>query len=75
MVKVFTLNKNGKIEFTKSKLKKLLKEVWLDGKANGSYVGSSPYLQTITSTPSPYTTYECATGVTVDCIKDNNKEL
>jgi hypothetical protein len=31
MVKVFTPNKNGKIEFTKKELENLLNEVWRDG--------------------------------------------
>ena len=31
MVKVFTPNKNGKIEFTKEELEALLNEVWQDG--------------------------------------------
>jgi len=31
MVKVFTTNSNGKIEFTKDELEKLLNEVWRDG--------------------------------------------
>ncbi len=31
MVKVFTTNSNGKIEFTKEELEKLLNEVWQDG--------------------------------------------
>ena len=31
MVKVFTTNSNGKIEFTKDELEKLLNEVWQDG--------------------------------------------
>lgn len=35
MVKVFTKNKQGKIEFTESELKKLLDEVYQDGYQNG----------------------------------------
>ena len=31
MVKVFTTNSNGKIEFTKEELEKLLNEVWQNG--------------------------------------------
>ena len=31
MVKVFTTNSNGKIEFTKAELEKVLNEVWRDG--------------------------------------------
>lgn len=42
MVKVFTPNKDGKIEFTKDELEKLLNEVWYDGKSSGSYYWTSP---------------------------------
>lgn len=31
MVKVFTTNKNGKVEFTEKELENLLNEVWRDG--------------------------------------------
>ena len=44
MVKVFTVNKEGKIEFTKDELEKLLNEVWSDGRnSGGSYWWTSPY--------------------------------
>lgn len=36
MVKVFTTNSNGKIEFTKDELEKLLNEVWQDGRNSAS---------------------------------------
>ena len=43
MVKVFTTNSNGKIEFTKDELEKLLNEVWQDGRNSASsYWGTSP---------------------------------
>lgn len=42
MIKVFTKNENGKIEFTKEELEKLLNEVWYDGKNNGNYYWASP---------------------------------
>lgn len=43
MVKVFTTNSNGKIEFTKEELENLLNEVWSDGYySNHSYLWSSP---------------------------------
>lgn len=43
MVKIFTPNKNGKIEFTKDELEKLLNEVWYDGKnSNNNYFWTSP---------------------------------
>lgn len=43
MVKIFTPNKNGKIEFTKDELEKLLNEAWYDGKnSNNNYFWTSP---------------------------------
>lgn len=43
MVKVFTTNSNGKIEFTKEELEKLLNEVWQDGyNSNRSLWWTSP---------------------------------
>ena len=49
MVKVFTENSNGKIEFTKDELERLLNEVWRDGySSNRSYWWTSP---TFTTTP------------------------
>lgn len=45
MVKVFTPNKNGKIEFTKDELEALLNEVWQDGySSNRQYWWASPTL-------------------------------
>ena len=47
MVKVFTTNENGKIEFTKEELELLLNEVWRDGYNNhGSYWWTSPTITT-----------------------------
>ena len=47
MVKVFTTNSNGKIEFTKEELENLLNEVWQDGyKSNKSYWWTSPTITT-----------------------------
>lgn len=49
MVKVFTPNNNGKIEFTKEELEALLNEVWRDGySSNRQYWWSSP---TVVNTP------------------------
>ncbi len=45
MVKVFTFNKNGKLEFTKEELEKILNEAWNDGYNTGirnSYTYTSP---------------------------------
>lgn len=44
MTKTFKTNKNGKIEFTKEQLGKLLDEVWSDGyNSNNKYYWSSPW--------------------------------
>ena len=45
MVKVFTTNSDGKIEFTKDELEKVLNEVWEDGR-NSCYWWSSPTITT-----------------------------
>lgn len=45
MVKVFTTNSDGKIEFTKDELEKVLNEVWQDGRNSVSsywYNATSP---------------------------------
>lgn len=42
MVKVFTPNKAGKIEFTKTELENLLNEVWLDGYNTNRFSWNSP---------------------------------
>ena len=42
MIKVFTPNKDGKIEFTKDELEKLLNEVWWDGRNTNNYWWTSP---------------------------------
>ncbi len=61
MVKVFTTNKEGKIEFTKQELETLLNEVWNDGyNRHGSYWWTHPTITT------PY--YSTATPVTKDVI-------
>ena len=47
MVKVFTTNSDGKIEFTKDELEKVLNEVW----QNGYYSSSSYWWTSPTTTP------------------------
>ena len=57
MVKVFQSNANGKIEFTRAELEKLLNEIYKaghdagysEGKSN-QWTWTSPYLSTSTST-------------------------
>lgn len=46
MVKVFTPNAAGKIEFTKDELEKLLNEVWWDGSNTNNYLWTSPHIPT-----------------------------
>lgn len=56
MVKVFTTNENGKIEFTKEELEALLNEVWNDG-----YRWVSPTITTPQVMPNYYSTITCDT--------------
>lgn len=51
MVKVFTTNSDGKIEFTKDELEKVLNEVWQDGRNSVSY-----YWWTSPTVTTPYYT-------------------
>ena len=47
MVKVFTTNSDGKIEFTKDELEKVLNEVWQDGRDSAPfYWWTSPTVTT-----------------------------
>lgn len=69
MIKVFTLNKNGKIELTKKQLEELLNESYWEGyrnKSNLYWTYTSPSITpcftadniatgTITTTKNPYT--------------------
>jgi hypothetical protein len=76
MTKTFKLNENGRIEFTKEELNKLLDEVWNDGYySNNNYVWESPYKWTpwwerpyyydpITTTP--YVTWASSPTTTSD---------
>ena len=57
MVKVFTTNSNGKIEFTKDELEILLNEVWRDGYyTSNSYWWTSPTVATSIYTDKTITT-------------------
>ena len=62
MIKVFTTNKNGKIEMTKDELKKLLDEAYWEGySANfNRYVYTSPSVWT------PYSWTTCNGSVTLN---------
>ena len=60
MVKVFTTNSNGKIEFTKEELENVLNEVWRDGYNSNKY---NWWMSPTMTHPSPITT---TTDKTVD---------
>lgn len=63
MVKVFTVNSNGKIEFTKDELETLLNEVWNDGyNRHGAYWWESPHILT-----TPYYTTPTPDKITITC--------
>ena len=76
MTKTFKTNKNGKIEFTKKELEKLLDEIWRDGyNSNNTYTWSSPSWWTYPYTPITWTylsdgTINCKTEE-VDSITTN----
>lgn len=62
MIKVFTLNKNGKIELTKKELEQLLNESYWEGYRNSNnnywtYTSPTPYKLLYSSTP-----YTISTG-------------
>lgn len=61
MIKVFTLNKNNKIELTKKELEDLLYESFWEGYSrSNTYVCASPYIY-----KSPY--YVTSDNITVTC--------
>ena len=62
MVKVFTTNSDGKIEFTKDELEKVLNEVWQDGRNSAWW--TSP-------TVTPYYT-DKAMEITCDSERQNS---
>lgn len=66
MVKIFTTNSDGKIEFTKDELEKLLNEIWRDGySSNTSYYWTSPTITT------PYwNTITCSTEGNITTAKN-----
>lgn len=66
MIKVFTPNEKGKIEFTKEELELLLNEVWNDGYYHhGTYWWQSPPSITPTITTSHYRTSD--SGIKITC--------
>lgn len=87
MIKVFTLNKNGKIELTEKQLKKLLDDVYQEGyRDNKHYTWSSPmtypyyypstvYYTTDSTSTNPYTIAGNTTGTTITIGKGDNNEI
>ena len=77
-VKVFQSNHNGKIEFTRAELEKLLNEVYADGYKEGEYEArthtwtwTSPFLSTSGTSISNKTTVDPAITLTsANCATD-----
>ena len=61
MIKVFTLNKNNKIELTEKELKQILDEAYWEGYRNGS---NTTYTYTSPSILTPYYYTTCTNGTT-----------
>lgn len=71
MVKVFTVNKDNKIEFSKDELEKILNEVWQNGyNSHQSYWWTSP---TITSPCYSTSTLFNGDGVTISNTQNSIK--
>ena len=78
MVKVFQSNANGKIEFTRAELEKLLNEVYKKGYDNGAsdtkqnyWTWTSPYIST-TNLRTPEVTYATNTNTSIDNLRCDN---
>lgn len=76
MVKVFQSNANGKVEFTRAELEKLLNEVYKKGYDNGAsdtkqnyWTWTSPYIST---TNLPKVTYTTNTSTSIDNLRCDN---
>lgn len=63
MIKVFTINSDGKIEFTKDELENLLNEVWEDGRNSAPlYWGTSPTVTPYYTTDKTVEITTCGSG-------------
>lgn len=78
MVKVFQSNANGKIEFTRVELEKLLNEVYKKGYDTGAsdtkqnyWTWTSPYIST-TNLRTPEATYTTNTSTSIDNLRCDN---
>lgn len=68
MIKVFTLNKNNKIELTEKELEQLLNESFWEGyNKRNTYVYNSPSINSPYITTTPWTV-RIAQGMTTDSL-------
>ena len=71
-VKVFETNHNGKIEFTRAELEKLLNEVYTegyrDGESSGSWTWTKPYLNNALRSNDTATITTCNTKIDKDTL-------
>ena len=71
-VKVFETNHNGKIEFTRAELEKLLNEVYTegyrDGESSGSWTWTKPYLNNALCSNDTATIATCDTKIDKDTL-------
>ena len=71
-VKVFETNHNGKIEFTRAELEKLLNEVYTegyrDGESSGSWTWTKPYLNNALRSSDTATITACDTKIDKDTL-------
>lgn len=76
MVKVFQSNANGKIEFTRAELEKLLNEVYKKGYDTGTYDTKQNYWTwtspSISSLRAPSVTYATNTTTSIDNLRCDN---
>lgn len=87
MIKVFTVNGNGKIEFTKAELEKLLNEVYAEGQKNcncgNTITWTNPYpaylntanSEATTSNTSAPNVHSVTTSFNVEDAKEMSKHI
>ena len=73
MIKVFTLNHNGKIELTREELQQLLDEAYQDGKAHCSWITTTPYTYTTTTPAYTWSETTNSSGQSTYTINYNNQ--
>lgn len=74
-IKVFCPNTNGKLEFTKDELEKMLNEVYQDGYRDGRYCYVSPWYCTTQITGNASTTTAATLNGYVDSTKVTDVNL